>query len=64
MANYSDKRLEQIWDKGQTIRGKNPDLYRMDKLGNMMYRHSYGKTSEMGWMLTIPNPNLLVEQTI
>ena len=48
MAIYSDERLEQIWDKGQTIRGKNPDLYRMDKLGNMMYRHSYGKTGEMG----------------
>lgn len=48
MANYSNERLGQIWDKGQTIRGKNPDLYRKDKLGNIMYRHSYGKTSEMG----------------
>ena len=30
MANYSDERLDQIWDKGQTIRGKNPDLYRKE----------------------------------
>ena len=39
MANYSDERLDQIWDKGQTIRGKNPDLYRQDKYGNTMYKH-------------------------
>ena len=58
MANYSDERLEQIWDKGQTIRGKNPALYRMDKSGNMMYRHSYGKTSEMGWNVDHSKPQL------
>lgn len=48
MANYSDERLDQIWDKGQTIRGKNPDLYRQDKYGNTMYKPSYGKTSAWG----------------
>lgn len=28
MANFSKERLDQIWDKGSVIRGKNPDLYR------------------------------------
>ena len=48
MANFSEERLDQIWDKGQTIRGKNPDLYRQDKYGNEMYRYSYGKPSAWG----------------
>ena len=28
MSNFSKERLDQIWDKGRTIRGKDPDLYR------------------------------------
>lgn len=59
MANYSDERLDQIWDKGQTIRGKNPDLYRLDKYGNEMYRPSYGKTSPMGWNVDHSKPQAL-----
>lgn len=56
MSNFSEERLDQIWDKGSTIRGKNPDLYRMDKYGNEMYKHSYGKTSPMGWNVDHSKP--------
>ena len=49
MSDFSQERLDQIWDKGAIIRGKNPDLYRKDIYGNTMYKPSYGKTSEMGW---------------
>lgn len=59
MSQFSDERLEQIWDKGQVIRGKDPDLYRKDKFGNVMYRHSYGKTSEMGWNVDHSKPQSL-----
>ena len=59
MSNFTPERLEQIWDKGQTIRGKNPDLYRKDKFGNIMYRPSYGKTSEMGWNVDHSKPQAL-----
>lgn len=54
--NFTDERLDQIWDKGQTIRGKNPDLYRKDIFGNEMYKHSYGKNSEMGWNVDHSKP--------
>ena len=27
MGNYTQERLDQIWDKGEIIKGKNPDLY-------------------------------------
>ena len=46
---YNDETLERIWDKGSKIPGKDPDKYRKDVNGNVMYRHSYGKYSEMGW---------------
>ena len=46
---YSKEILDKIWEKGIVIRGKNPDKYRKDINGNVMYRQSYGKFSEMGW---------------
>lgn len=54
-----DNRLSQIWDKGTPIRGKNPDLYRKDKFGNIMFEPSYGKTSEMGWEIDHSKPKKL-----
>ena len=59
MANYSDERLDQIWDKCLTIKCKNPDLYRKDKYGNEIYRYSYGKTSAMGWNVDHSKPQAL-----
>lgn len=56
MAKYTQERLNQIWDKGETIKGKNPDLYRLDKFGNQMYKPSYGKISEMGWNVDHSKP--------
>jgi 5-methylcytosine-specific restriction endonuclease McrA len=46
--SYQQKK-DEVWEKGQTVRGKDPDLYRKDKLGNLMYKPSYGKDSPMGW---------------
>jgi len=54
--NFTDERLDQIWDKGQTIKGKDPNLYRKDIKGHKMYKHSYGKMSEMGWNVDHSKP--------
>jgi len=56
MADYSDDRLDQIWDKGHRMRGKDPEHYRKDDLGNVMFRPSYGKLSDMGWEVDHKNP--------
>jgi len=42
---------DHAWGKADTIRGKNPDEYRRDSVGNTIYYSSYGKTSTMGWEL-------------
>ena len=54
--SYSKGRLDQIWDKGRIVRGKNPDLYRKDVYGNIMFKPSYGKTSAMGWNVDHSKP--------
>ena len=38
----SYKAFSKVWETASTIRGKDP-------YGNTIYKHSYGKTSEMGW---------------
>lgn len=59
MSDYSQNRLNQIWDKGSTIKGKNPNLYRKDIYGNTMYKPSYGKMSPMGWNVDHSKPQAL-----
>ena len=53
--SYRDRK-DQVWEKGKKIRGKDPDLYRKDSEGNVMYYHSYGKYSEMGWNIDHSKP--------
>ena len=52
---YQNKK-DSVWGKGKKIKGKNPDLYRKDKLGNTMYYPSYGKASKMGWEIDHSKP--------
>ena len=59
MSNFSQKRIDQVWEKGDVIPGKNPDLYRQDKYGNRMYKPSYGKYSEQGWNIDHSKPQAL-----
>ncbi len=47
----SEELIDKVWDKADEIRGKNPDLYRKDAYGNPIFRHSYGKNTEMGWQI-------------
>ena len=55
MGHYSTKK-DKVWDKGQTIRGRDSNLYRKDSEGNVMYKHSYGKASSMGWEIDHSKP--------
>ena len=52
----SKKEIQDVWEKGHKIRGENPDVYRKDKYGNVLYRSSYGKNSDMGWVIDHKNP--------
>lgn len=51
----SDKK-EIAWENAHIIRGKNLDVYRKDDYGNVMYKSSYGKQSDMGWEVDHRHP--------
>ena len=56
MSKFSSKRLDQIWEKGGTIRRKDFNLYRSDICGNTLYYHSYRKDTQMGWSVDHSKP--------
>ena len=57
MATDGQKKI--AWDKAQTVPGKNPKLYRRDRLGNEIFRPSYGKHTPMGWEVDHSYPKAL-----
>lgn len=56
MSSFSKKVIQQVWDKGSIIPGKNPDVYRKDAYGNTLYYSSYGKHTAMGWQIDHKHP--------
>ncbi len=53
---HSDKKLDKVWGKGTKVRGKSSGLYRKDSAGKIIYKPSYGKTSNMGWEVDHKRP--------
>ncbi len=41
--------VDRVWSLADKVRGKDPSLYRRDPTGSIIYRHSYGKDTAMGW---------------
>ena len=41
--------INKAWNNAKTTKGKDSNKYRQDPYGNIMYKDSYGKDSNMGW---------------
>ena len=54
MASQRQKAV--AWDKARPVRGKNPNLYRRDRLGNEIYKPAYGTNGEKGWEVDHSRP--------
>ncbi len=52
----SKKQIDNVWEKGKSIRDKNPDSWRKDFQGNIIRKGSYGTQGEYGWELDHKNP--------
>ncbi|MEX2477692.1 MAG: HNH endonuclease signature motif containing protein [Gracilimonas sp.] len=52
----TSNRKDEVWQKARKVRGKDPKLYRRDVMGNVIYKPSYGKASEMGWEIDHSKP--------
>ncbi len=47
--NSIDDLKDDVWQRGITVEGYNPDLYRKDVCGAWIMYSEYGKTSVFGW---------------
>ena len=52
----SKRQRESAWDKAKPIPGKDPNLYRRDRLGNEIYKHSSGMQGPKSWEVDHSNP--------
>jgi len=52
----SKKLIEEVWEKAQEIRGKNPEVWRRDTEGNKIRKPSYGTEGEFGWEIDHKKP--------
>ena len=52
----SKRQKEIAWQNAGKVRGKNPNLYRRDVLGNEIYKPAYGTQGEKGWEVDHSNP--------
>ena len=48
--------IDQVWEKGTPIRGKNPDTWRKDPEGNVIRYGSYGTQGDYGWEVDHKKP--------
>ena len=51
--------IDEVWEKGKKVKGKDPNLYRMDIHDNLIFKPSYGKNSKMGWEIDHKYPKSL-----
>lgn len=52
----SKQKIEEVWDKGKEMRGKDPDVWRKDIYGNKIRFASYGTQGDYGWEIDHKNP--------
>ncbi len=49
--NFTPDRVQEVWEKGKPIPGKDPALHRRDSEENVLYRYAYGKHGDMSWQV-------------
>lgn len=53
---YSERTIDEVWQKGQLVYGYNEELYRKDAYGDWMLRTAYGnRSNNMGWEIGYVN---------
>jgi len=51
MPYSTNPKAQHVWEKARRVRGKNPNLYRRDAQGNVIYKPAYNRESPMGWQV-------------
>ena len=51
MPYSTNPKAQHVWQKARRVKGKNPNLYRRDSQGNLIYKPAYNRDSPMGWQV-------------
>lgn len=51
MPYSTNPKAQHVWQKARHVKGKNPNLYRRDSQGNLIYKPAYNRDSPMGWQV-------------
>ena len=51
MPYSTNPKAQHVWEKARRVKGKNPNLYRRDAQGNVIYKPAYNRDSPMGWQV-------------
>ena len=51
MPYSTNPKAQHVWQKARRVKGKNPNLYRRDSQGNLIYKPAYDRDSPMGWQV-------------
>lgn len=46
--NFTKSEVDRAWNKSAHVTGADPNKYRQDNCGNVIYKGSYGKDTTMG----------------
>jgi hypothetical protein len=51
MADFSNKQIQDVWEKGTTVENYDSTKYRKDLAGAWIARNDYGKETQLGWQI-------------
>lgn len=51
MPYSTNPKAQHVWQKARRVKGNNPNLYRQDSQGNLIYKPAYNRDSPMGWQV-------------
>lgn len=51
MPYSTNPKAQHVWNKARPVKGENPNLYRRDAQGNVIYKPAYNRDSPMGWQV-------------
>lgn len=54
--NFTKSEVDRAWNKSAHVTSADPNKYRQDNCGNVIYKGSYGKDTTMGWNVDHKKP--------
>ena len=52
----TDEQKDKLWEKARKARGRNPNRWRRDAYGNLMYKPAFGTQGNVGWEIDHKRP--------